>query len=78
MLQSTNLAVNIAPREGDAGAGDAGAERAMPKPVKTFQHSPDYVQSLARGLMVLRSFDAEQANPSLAEVAARTDRKSVV
>lgn len=44
----------------------------MPKPVKTFEHSPDFVQSLARGLMVLRSFDAEQANPSLAEVAART------
>jgi IclR family pca regulon transcriptional regulator len=53
-------------------AGDAGAGSAMPKPVKTFEHSPDYVQSLARGLMVLRSFDAEQANPSLAEVAART------
>lgn len=48
---------------------------AKPVPAKTtraFDTSPDYVQSLARGLHVLRTFDADHANPSLAEIAART------
>jgi len=45
----------------------------MSKPIIAFPLGPDYVQSLARGLLVLRSFDAEHANPSLAEIAARTE-----
>jgi IclR family pca regulon transcriptional regulator len=44
----------------------------MPKPSDDFLQSPDYVQSLARGLQVLRNFDAEHATPSLADIAART------
>ncbi|HEY2346765.1 MAG TPA: IclR family transcriptional regulator C-terminal domain-containing protein [Xanthomonadaceae bacterium] len=44
----------------------------MPKKAAGFANSPDYVQSLARGLHVLRGFDAEHPNPTLAEIAART------
>jgi len=36
-----------------------------------FAGSPDYVQSLDRGLAVIRAFDAEHANMTLSEVAAR-------
>ncbi|HTA65286.1 MAG TPA: IclR family transcriptional regulator C-terminal domain-containing protein [Xanthomonadaceae bacterium] len=44
----------------------------MPKKAVGFVHGPDYVQSLARGLQVLRGFDAEHSNPTLADIAART------
>lgn len=44
----------------------------MPRPDKQFEDGPDYVQSLARGLLVLRSFDVDHANQSVAEIAART------
>lgn len=36
-----------------------------------FEDTPDYVQSLARGLLVLRAFDHEQPNATLSEVARR-------
>jgi IclR family transcriptional regulator, pca regulon regulatory protein len=36
-----------------------------------FEDGPDYVQSLHRGLMVIRTFDAEHAAMTLSEVAAR-------
>ena len=36
-----------------------------------FAGSPDYVQSLDRGLAVIRAFDAEHADMTLSEVAAR-------
>jgi len=36
-----------------------------------FAGSPDYVQSLDRGLAVVRAFDAEHAAMTLSEVAAR-------
>ncbi|MEQ6898001.1 IclR family transcriptional regulator C-terminal domain-containing protein [Microbacterium sp. KR10-403] len=39
----------------------------------TDQASPDFVQSLARGLAVIRAFDADHASLSLSEVATRTD-----
>ncbi|HKN78812.1 MAG TPA: IclR family transcriptional regulator C-terminal domain-containing protein [Lysobacter sp.] len=38
----------------------------------TFEDSRDFVQSLARGLSVLRAFDAEHTRLSLADIAART------
>lgn len=37
-----------------------------------FEDSRDYVQSLARGLSVLRAFDAEHTRLSLADIAGRT------
>jgi len=37
-----------------------------------FEQSPDYVQSLARGLLVLRTFDHDFRSGSLTEVAERT------
>jgi IclR family transcriptional regulator, pca regulon regulatory protein len=37
-----------------------------------FEDSPDYVQSLARGLSVLRAFGHDLPSPSLSEVATRT------
>ncbi len=37
-----------------------------------FEESPDYVQSLARGLSVLRAFGHDLPSPSLSEVAVRT------
>ncbi|MFP7364258.1 IclR family transcriptional regulator C-terminal domain-containing protein [Corynebacterium callunae] len=36
------------------------------------ENSPDFVQSFARGLSVIRSFSAESPSQSLSEVAART------
>lgn len=44
----------------------------MPTKAGGFVQSPDYVQSLARGLEVLRNFDAEHNTPTLAEIAGRT------
>ena len=37
-----------------------------------FEESPDYVQSLARSLQVLRAFGHELPSPSLSEIAAHT------
>lgn len=39
---------------------------------KPFEESADYVQSLARGLQVLRAFDRDLSTPSLSQVAERT------
>lgn len=39
---------------------------------KAFEESADYVQSLARGLVVLRAFDRELPSPSLSQVAERS------
>ena len=50
-------------------AGDAA--RAAPAPTHDFAHTPDYVQSLHRGLTVIRVFDSEHAAMTLSEVAAR-------
>src|SRR5512146_1451718 len=41
-------------------------------PATPFEDSPDYVQSLARGLSVVRAFDREHPRLTLSEVAART------
>ncbi|MCE5233922.1 MAG: helix-turn-helix domain-containing protein [Xanthomonadaceae bacterium] len=38
----------------------------------SFEDSADYVQSLARGLRVLRAFDRDQPSPSLSQVAEST------
>jgi len=38
---------------------------------RAFDDSPDYVQSLHRGLLVIRTFDAEHPAMTLSEVAAR-------
>jgi IclR family pca regulon transcriptional regulator len=43
-----------------------------------FEESADYVQSLARGLRVLRAFDRELASPSLSELAERTELSRAV
>jgi IclR family pca regulon transcriptional regulator len=43
----------------------------MPARTQAFERSRDYVQSLARGLAVLRAFDGEHATLSVAGVAAR-------
>jgi IclR family pca regulon transcriptional regulator len=37
-----------------------------------FEEGPDYVQSLRRGLLVIRAFDAEHPALTLSQVAART------
>ena len=42
-----------------------------PSTTVAFDESPDYVQSLDRGLAVIRVFDAEHAALTLSEVAAR-------
>lgn len=47
----------------------------MPKPARNeprFEDSRDYVQSLARGLSVLRAFDGSHPRLGLADIAART------
>lgn len=49
------------------GAGPAGLSGARP-PIK----EGDYVKSLARGLLVIRSFDADNRSQTLSEVARRT------
>lgn len=45
----------------------------MPPATQRFQQGRDYIQTLARGLDVIRAFDAEHAAMSLSEVAERTD-----
>ena len=42
-----------------------------PAPSRRFERSRDYVQSLARGLAVLRTFDREHPAMTLAEISAR-------
>ncbi len=37
-----------------------------------FEQSPDFVQSLARGLEVIRSFDEDHPSPTLSDLAERT------
>jgi IclR family pca regulon transcriptional regulator len=44
----------------------------MPRSPKRFENSPDFVRSLARGLMVIRAFDEDHPSLSLSEVAERT------
>jgi IclR family pca regulon transcriptional regulator len=44
----------------------------MNRPDLPFEESPDFVQSLARGLDVLRAFDRENPSMSLSEVSERT------
>jgi len=68
-LLSLNLAVNARRRSAN------GAQPSMPRLTRReprFEDSRDYVQSLARGLSVLRSFGDEHPRLSLAEIAART------
>ena len=43
----------------------------LPSTTGTFAKSPDYVQSLDRGLAVIRAFDAEHVAMTLSEVAVR-------
>jgi len=38
----------------------------------SFTHSPDYIQSLARGLLVLRAFNHERRRPTLSEIATQS------
>jgi len=49
----------------------AAPQRATPAANNPFEESPDFVQSLARGLSVVRAFDREHPALSLSEVAAR-------
>ena len=44
----------------------------------SFEESPDYVQSLARSLQVLRAFGHDLPTPSLSELATRTDLSRAV
>ncbi len=44
----------------------------MPDPLPNFENGPDFVQSLSRGLAVMRAFDAEHAELSQSEIAERT------
>ncbi len=48
------------------GAGDVSGDAAS-------EASPDFVQSFARGLAVIRAFDADHAELTLSEVAVRAD-----
>ena len=73
MLRSTNLAVNRLCRTTGNGMREAArTANATSEPATAFENSPDFVQSLARGLLVLRSFDAEHPELSLAEIATLT------
>lgn len=44
----------------------------MSAPPSDFENGPDYVQSLARGLQVIRAFDQTHASMTLSEVAERS------
>ena len=50
----------------------------MPAAAKRFEDGRDYVQTLARGLDVIRAFDADHAEMSLSELAERTDLSRAV
>ena len=54
-------------------AGTAPKARRMPKADAAPAASDQYVQSLARGLAVIRAFDTDHPVMTLTEVAARTD-----
>ncbi|MET3936803.1 IclR family transcriptional regulator C-terminal domain-containing protein [Arthrobacter sp. OAP107] len=56
----------------DAAAGTT-PRAGRPRKEGTPAASDQYVQSLARGLAVIRAFDTEHADMTLTEVAARTD-----
>jgi IclR family pca regulon transcriptional regulator len=56
----------------DAAAGTAPGAGRMPKTGAAPAASDQYVQSLARGLAVIRAFDTDHADMTLTEVAART------
>src|SRR5690349_11144407 len=48
-------------------------KRLPPTPARpSFLQSPDYVQSLARGLQVLRTFSQERRRSTLSEIAAQS------
>ncbi|MDQ0862566.1 IclR family transcriptional regulator domain-containing protein [Arthrobacter globiformis] len=57
----------------DAAAGTTPRAGRPPKDGASPAASDQYVQSLARGLAVIRAFDTEHADMTLTEVAARTD-----
>jgi IclR family pca regulon transcriptional regulator len=69
------VSVNVAAMPHDSASSraasgvDPAARAALPP--EDFAHSPDYVQSLHRGLTVIRAFDAGHASLTLSEVAAR-------
>ena len=48
------------------------ADRSLASPPAGFEESRDFVQSLARGLVVLRAFDGTHATLTLSGIAART------
>ena len=56
----------------DAAAGTAPRTGRTPKTDAAPAASDQYVQSLARGLAVIRAFDTDHADMTLTEVAART------
>jgi IclR family transcriptional regulator, pca regulon regulatory protein len=73
-LDSWSLPVNVAAMPHDSANQPAAGEAAAPAraaPAEDFAHSPDYVQSLHRGLSVIRAFDAAHAALTLSQVAAR-------
>jgi IclR family pca regulon transcriptional regulator len=57
----------------DAAAGTAPGATLTPKAGAAPAASDQYVQSLARGLAVIRAFDTDHSEMTLTEVAARTD-----
>lgn len=57
----------------DAAAGTAPGANRTPKAGAAPAASDQYVQSLARGLAVIRAFDTDHSEMTLTEVAARTD-----
>ncbi|MFJ5699701.1 IclR family transcriptional regulator C-terminal domain-containing protein [Arthrobacter sp. NPDC093139] len=57
----------------DAAAGTAPGANRTPKAGAAPAASDQYVQSLARGLAVIRAFDSDHSEMTLTEVAARTD-----
>ena len=57
----------------DAAAGTTARPGRPPKEGTTPAASDQYVQSLARGLAVIRAFDTEHPKMTLTEVAARTE-----
>ncbi|HKD52661.1 MAG TPA: IclR family transcriptional regulator C-terminal domain-containing protein [Steroidobacteraceae bacterium] len=69
------MPVNAAPVPPDSPNPRPARDSAVPArpetPADDFAHSPDYVQSLHRGLCVIRAFDAGHASMTLSEVAAR-------
>lgn len=66
------MTVSARPRPRVSPAGAAAPRiTAAPKKAAAFEDSPDFVQSLARGLSIVRAFDREHPALSLSEVALR-------